>query len=134
MDGWKKWAAESRVKRVACIMHHRIAFQHRFSITPVVMFLLFACLLGGKHERDWLSNRHGLILSFEDAAGRRYQVKKICIGVKNLPTYRTAKDTPLIKPAGGCRGSSTLQEENHTHQCARIVKLHLYHVAREKGV
>ena len=35
-----------------------------------------------QHETDWLSNRHGLILSFEDSADRQYQVnKQFCRGV-----------------------------------------------------
>ena len=51
-----------------------------YACTYCVYCVCFFCsnVSGGnqKHERDWFSNRHGLILSFEDAAGRHYQVNK----------------------------------------------------------
>ncbi len=42
------------------------------SLTSMVVVLS----LRHQHEGDWLSNRHGLVISFEDSAGREYQVKE----------------------------------------------------------
>ena len=36
------------------------------------MFFFLVMII--QHERDWQRNRHGLLLSFKDSAGRHYQV------------------------------------------------------------